>query len=184
MDNLYDVFNQFLTTYGFYPHPIPQYPNFYVDPFGNVTDINGNPVKIYHYPNEYDAFMVRRPDGSPTILRVHQAVAMTYSPVWFDGCVVHHIDGNKFNNCINNLKCETMQEHSRHHMQKYFDTIKQCQVCGTWFVWTPTQQQSYHTGLNAGLPRFITCSRSCASRLSRIKQLFGCSYESILNPFQ
>lgn len=182
IDNVFNIFNQFLTTYGLYPHPIPQYPNYYVDPFGNVFDRFGNQITPYHYPNQYDSFMVRDNSGKPRILGVHQAVAMTYSPDWFDGCVVHHIDENKFNNCINNLKCESRSDHSRHHGQKYFDTIKQCQVCGKWFVWTTTQQHLYYTDIKRGRARFLTCSKSCAGRLARFTQL-GFDANAIINPF-
>ena len=174
--------NQYLKTCENKAQPIPQYPDYYIDLFGNVTDSSGKPVTIYHYLNEYDSFMVRRKNGSPTILRVHQAVAMTYLPDWFEGCIVHHIDGNKYNNNVNNLRCETRAEHSRHHGQKYFDKVERCQMCGNQFIWTAKQQQVYYVGIKSGLPRFKTCSKSCGSKIGRFRQL-GYEYEDIINHF-
>lgn len=35
---------------------------------------------------------------------------------WYEGCVIHHIDGNPHNNHVGNLKVESRSEHSKHHM--------------------------------------------------------------------
>ena len=181
-NDVYNVFNQFLTTYRLYPQPIPQYPNYWVDPFGNLYDTFGNRIIPYHYPNQYDSFMVRDTMGKPHVIGVHQAVAMTFSPDWFDGCIVHHKDENKYNNNIFNLKCETRSNHTRHHAQKYYDKLAQCQMCGKWFVWTANSQCNHFAEMNRNRNACITCSRQCSSKLGRFIQL-GFDSQAIINPF-
>lgn len=34
------------------------------------------------------------------------------------GCVVHHIDGNKLNNCVDNLQLMTRSDHMSHHAKE------------------------------------------------------------------
>jgi hypothetical protein len=44
-----------------------------------------------------------------------QAAGCTYVP---KGSVVHHIDGNKLNNSVDNLQCMTRSEHMSHHAKE------------------------------------------------------------------
>jgi len=45
-----------------------------------------------------------------------------YGPIPFDEkgrrCEIHHIDGNKFNNSLTNLKCVTIEEHLKIHKEQ------------------------------------------------------------------
>lgn len=43
---------------------------------------------------------------------------MAFCEDYFKGCVVHHIDENKHNNCASNLKVYSRFEHSRMHCDK------------------------------------------------------------------
>lgn len=45
---------------------------------------------------------------------IHQLVAETFLPTHDEGEVVNHIDGNKCNNCINNLEWVTYSENNQH----------------------------------------------------------------------
>lgn len=38
-----------------------------------------------------------------------------YIGIWFENCDIHHIDGSVFNNCKENLKALTKEEHKRVH---------------------------------------------------------------------
>ena len=63
--------------------------------------------------------------------------------------IVHHVDGDKFNNELSNLVLMTDQQHSEHHNQKHPKTSV-CVVCGATFTPAPTKRK-----------RQKTCSRPC-----------------------
>ena len=51
-------------------------------------------------------------------IAIHRAVARAFPEIcgeWFEGCVVHHIDGNKENNAATNLMVITEEEHQAIH---------------------------------------------------------------------
>lgn len=51
---------------------------------------------------------------------VHVIIARNYPEIcgeWFDGCVVHHINGLKYDNRPENLKIMTKEEHTKWHTQ-------------------------------------------------------------------
>lgn len=47
-------------------------------------------------------------------LCVHRLVAMAFVPGHFDGATVNHMDGNKANNCVDNLEWLTLAENTAH----------------------------------------------------------------------
>lgn len=87
---------------------------------------------------------------------------------------VHHIDGNKDNNDINNLEVVDWLEHRKHHGKsqiKFADKLAICDVCGKQFMWTSERQRRYYGDLHRGKCRIISCSWECSSRYGRWKQL-------------
>lgn len=86
---------------------------------------------------------------------------------------VHHIDGDKSNNSEDNFAIVRRGEHQRFHSTKnhYHDTMATCQSCGQTFIWTANRQNRYYRDLRLGIPRWITCSKSCSSRIGRYNQL-------------
>lgn len=48
---------------------------------------------------------------------VHSVIGKLFIEDWFEGCIVHHWDFNKRNNCIWNLVCMTQSEHSKEHYE-------------------------------------------------------------------
>lgn len=75
-----------------------------------------------------------------------------------DDEVVHHINGDRFDNRIENLEVTSHKAHSVHHNQKHA-VERACDVCGVVYAPHPTKRA-----------RSRTCSRMCfkalASRLA------------------
>lgn len=69
---------------------------------------------------------------------------------------VHHIDENKGNNNLVNLKIIPFAEHQKMHKQIYSYT-KICKVCGKEFTPNPTKRK-----------RAATCSKECAYIINKI----------------
>lgn len=68
---------------------------------------------------------------------------------------IHHINGDKHDNRIENLQIVGKSEHSKIHAPQILPSIKQCSVCGANFEPHPTKRK-----------RQISCSKKCAYSLS------------------
>lgn len=151
---------------------IPGFSNYYVDNKGHVYGFGGIEIKQYTYDDgHYNSVHIIDDSGKHRVIEVHRIVAKLFDPYYFDGCAVHHIDENKHNNDISNLKCMTIEEHVKMHLMKYYDMIAVCQVCGKPFLWTSDRQLTYYTDLRRGRNRIRACSRKCSSFYGRIIQL-------------
>lgn len=69
---------------------------------------------------------------------------------------IHHINGDRFDNRIENLQVLSVQEHNRLHKQKYPRT-KQCVICGKEF-------EPYESKRKDGK----VCSKKCKVALDKI----------------
>lgn len=79
--------------------------------------------------------------------------------------VVHHINGNKKDNCIENLNLMSRKEHNAYHSTGKTMTKLQCPICGEIF---------YRTKRNTHLIKGGTatcCSRKCGGKIARMRQL-------------
>lgn len=90
-----------------------EFPNYDVDENGSVYK-NGNPIKPFK-SNKYLQVLLFDKSHQRHVVGVHKVVAMKFADDYFDGCVVHHKDGNTLNNCITNLEVMTRSEHCRKH---------------------------------------------------------------------
>lgn len=174
MDNVYDVFQKFMITYDLYPKPIPGYRNVFINRIGCVYDMFGNKIQPYLYRDgeHYDSLYVRDMDNKPHVIGIHQAIAMTFNPNYYPGCIVHHKDENKYHNWDTNLEVTSRSAHGfHHHPNKYQPIPAYCQVCGRVFMWGAEEQRRYYADLHRGKPRIISCSRSCSSFYGRMTQL-------------
>ena len=49
---------------------------------------------------------------------VHKLVASLYCIDYFEGCSIHHLDGNRYNNRVENLQVLTKEDHIKLHKLK------------------------------------------------------------------
>ena len=63
----------------------------------------------------------RKVNGRLQSISKHRYVWMEHYGEIPKGMIIHHIDGNKFNNSIENLKCITSSEHNKLHRKKQED---------------------------------------------------------------
>lgn len=112
--DIYKLFNEFLSRYDLYPKPVPGHPGYTATQLGHVYKPDGSEAKQF---NSCGYKQVRMIDdtGNRSIKGVHQVVAMTFDECYFPDCVVHHIDEDKHNNCLETLQCDTRSNHSRMH---------------------------------------------------------------------
>lgn len=83
--------------------------------------------------------------------------------------VVHHIDGDKKHNIIENLQLMTAAEHARLHAQKGRKMIMlKCPECGKEFA---REKRQTHLGKGRGI--YTCCSVTCKGKFSRNIQLHG-----------
>lgn len=83
--------------------------------------------------------------------------------------VVHHINGNKKDNCIENLKLLSNREHAKLHakyMSRKYVLLK-CPECNSIF------ERTHNTTFLAKKGKFTCCSNSCRGKFSRKIQLNG-----------
>lgn len=74
---------------------------------------------------------------------------------------VHHIDEDKNNNDISNLKVMTISEHARHHAKKVDDIVFDCKNCGKTISLKPHLYRLREKRSKNG----VCCSRSCSTKL-------------------
>jgi len=86
--------------------------------------------------------------------------------------IVHHVDGNKKNNCIDNLELTCQSEHARRHSSTGRKMcILKCPQCGEEF-----HRERSQTFLSKNT-RYTCCSSSCRGKFSRFIQLNGITHE-------
>ena len=71
---------------------------------------------------------------------VHRLVAQAFLNNYDELKDVHHIDKNKENNTVSNLRCIDSELHQKLHKTKY-SKIKHCVVCGKEFEPPPTKRK-------------------------------------------
>ena len=79
---------------------------------------------------------------------------------------VHHINGDKRNNRIENLKIVTPKEHAIEHGQWKHKEIKKCEWCGNDFKPSPTKRDRAKTCCK--ICRYALSARTNLSRKSRL----------------
>ena len=140
---------------------------------GRIYDLRrGGIEKKTHFIDGYKYCVLRNEgEGKRQIsFPVHRLVAMKYCSDYFEGCHIHHIDGNRINNNADNLKCMTAKEHLQLHKLQYTeDKSMICPVCKQEFVWTKEQQRVHFSRPNKDT-KGPFCSSRCALRYAVTKR--------------
>lgn len=88
--------------------------NYYVDEYGEVYNKNFKKLKQKIKKTGYCELGLIQLDGSVKWCLIHRLVAQTYIENPENKPFVNHIDGNKLNNCVDNLEWVTHQENMDH----------------------------------------------------------------------
>lgn len=97
-----------------YWRTIPSFPVYSASNYGRIrNDSTGRIMHVYVDTRGYLVLTLRR-DNKQILQRVHRLVAEAFLGGPHPGLDVNHIDGDKTNNCIDNLEWCTRGENARH----------------------------------------------------------------------
>lgn len=95
-----------------------KFPGYSVTPDGNVFE--GDKQLVPFHSNGYLQVNIKSAENKrKRAYGVHTLVAMNYLPDYFEGCIVHHKDGNRQNNILDNLMVLTQSKHAKLHVAEY-----------------------------------------------------------------
>lgn len=109
----YRAYVDYMNAYYNIQHPVPGFERYTVNRYG-VVFRDGKEVHQFN-SNGYKQVCLYGYNKRRVVKGVHQVVSMTFDQNYYPGCVVHHKDENKHNNCLYNLKVESVSDHARHH---------------------------------------------------------------------
>lgn len=110
---------------------IKDFPNFMISNFGNVKNIRLNSIKIPQIDYKgYERVQLYQKDGSKNF-RIHRLVGLYFIDNPNNYTNIDHIDGNKTNNNINNLRWCSPSQNSRNTKKQINVTSK---YKGVYFV--------------------------------------------------
>ena len=93
-----------------------------VSQYGRVRDKKNGDILEQTIFKGY--LIVKDPSDKHPLERVHRLVALTWlNDDYEKGMVVHHIDGNGFNNRVDNLEWKTQKEHAIDHGLEVLDDL-------------------------------------------------------------
>ena len=128
----------------------------------------------YYYPDSYRSVGGYCAFGRNDRYLVHRAVAEAFIPNPENKPCVNHKDGNKKNNCVENLEWVTYQENSRHAVQTgLIKTGSEAHLFGK-----KGEEHPCHTALlgnkwNVGRPRKEETKKAISSKLLGNKNALG-----------
>jgi len=92
-----------------------------VSQYGRVKDNDGKILKQTIFK---DYLIIEDPSDKNPLERVHRLVALTWlNDKYKKGMLVHHKDGDSFNNRVDNLEWRTVEEHAKDHGWIKFEDI-------------------------------------------------------------
>ena len=118
---------------------------------GRIYDDKGVEKRQQTYPEGYKYVAIA---GHNCL--VHRLVARAFLENYSEDLVVHHINGDKTDNRVENLMLMTDREHHIFH-QQILPLKKICEICGKEFTPNPTKRRRAHV-----------CSNECKIELDKI----------------
>jgi hypothetical protein len=102
--------------------PVPEYVGFYeVTKTGKLRSLHPKEgPKMVKARVDWGGYLavVLCKGGNPKTMRVHRVVALTFVPNPAQKLFVNHLDGDKLNNCVDNLEWVTHSENLKHAYAK------------------------------------------------------------------
>lgn len=96
---------------------IPNYKGYSIDTNGNIYNKKGKCLKPFSL-GYYLAVDLAIGNGKYERKTIHRLVAITFIPNIHNKPEVNHKDGNKYNNCVDNLEWVTKSENIKHAFDK------------------------------------------------------------------
>ena len=84
---------------------------------GIILDKDNKPIKTFKSNNHWQCCIFDN-NGKRYTMGVHSVVAMLNIDDWYDGCIVHHKDGDYHNNAVSNLEIMSRNQHALQHHDK------------------------------------------------------------------
>jgi hypothetical protein len=100
---------------------IKGFPDYRINEFGTVVSFRTSSGAKTLKPSTstgYAKVSLVDPDGETRNLQVHRLVALQYLPNPKKLEIVNHIDGNKLNNCLDNLEWTDRKGNGKHYSEK------------------------------------------------------------------
>lgn len=119
------------------------------------NDKTGRELKGTYLSNEYHRVNLVI-EGKNRIFMTHRLVAMTFLPNPENLPVVHHKDGNKYNNCVDNLEWVTIAENNNHRFEENKEKFVPLDTTDENIEWRPLTVN--------GLEKFFEISNNGAIR--------------------
>jgi hypothetical protein len=155
--------------------PIDEYPEYEVSSFGRVKRFykNGNNKILKPGTNENGYYYVNLyKSGKPKNIKIHRLVANAFIKNPSNKRCVDHIDNNKKNNHIHNLRFATLSENQMNRKQNNNNTSGQKGISwfkrdSKWHAYIKINGNKKHIGLYDNLDDAIK------ARQDKAKELFG-----------
>jgi hypothetical protein len=119
-------------------YPIPNFDKYYISNFGKVLSTNKKKILImktnFSNSNGYETVVLYKNKKQIT-KSIHRLMALTFLEDYTETLYVDHIDNNKLNNDLSNLRMVTASQNNKNLLKAkgiYRDFDKRGTTCSSW----------------------------------------------------